>query len=88
MLGKLLGIIGAIAGFFLIYLNGDKMKVLNITHESDMDGRGCEILTRLVFKNSNEYLTRIINYSSDVISLLKDHQQNYCYSHRFQICYF
>lgn len=37
--------------------NGDFMKVLNITHVSDMDGRGCEILTKLVFEDTEIILT-------------------------------
>ena len=37
--------------------NGDCMKVLNITQISDMDGRGCEILTKLVFPDNEIILT-------------------------------
>lgn len=37
--------------------NGDFMKVLNITHVSDMDGRGCEVLTKLVFPDNEIILS-------------------------------
>lgn len=58
------------------------MKVLNITHKSDMDGRGCEILTRLVFNNSNIILTEPSKLY-DVINELINNKNYLEYDHIF-----
>ena len=58
------------------------MKILNITHASDMDGRGCEILTKLVFED-NEIILTEPSLLYDVISDLINNKEYLKYDEIF-----